>query len=191
MHQQDSSDPTGVRQVSQQKNGAGNPGIPNATISARQRKADAAVEMRLGGATWSQIAEALGFPTPRAALVATERALQRRLDNPEDREAMRNLTGQRLQRLLRSTWSKAINPDNPDHLVAVSKALAVIDRHARLYGLDAPQEFVVNSPTTQQIEEWVAKVMQAQGVTAMENFSIIDAEEVDEDEEGPRAVSAG
>lgn len=150
--QQDSHDPSGV-------SGESGKGKGKSLASARHRKADAAVQMRLAGATWAEIATALGYPTPRQALVSTERALVKQLDSNDDREKMRKLAGARLERLLRSVWPKAINPDDPDHLIAISKAREILDRHAKLFGLDAPTEVIVHKPTTVELESWVARVL--------------------------------
>ncbi len=154
MHEQDSSDPTGVSGRSGQGHG-------KELANARMRKANAAVQMRLAGATWAEIALALGYPTPRQALVATERALVKQLDSGDDRDKMRKVAGARLERLLRSVWPKAIDPDSPDHLLAVSKAREIVDRHAKLYGLDAPTEVVVHNPTQTELEGWVTRLLAA------------------------------
>lgn len=169
MQAQDSSDPTGVRHV-----GALNPGAP---ARARNRKANAAVSMRLAGATWNEIASALGYPTPRQALVATEKALERNLLE-EDRNSLRRLAGARLDRLLMSVWPKAINGDHPEHLYAVTKARELIDRHAKLFGLDAPTEIVVHNPTQTELESWVASVVSL-GVPPVQEFDILEGEIVE------------
>jgi hypothetical protein len=142
------------------------------TQRARERKANAAVELRLAGATWDQIALTVGYPTAREALVAVERALEKHLGE-QDREKLRDLAGFRLERLLRSVWGKAIDPDHPEHLTAATKAREIIDRHARLYGLDAPTEVVVHSPTQQEIERWVSQVV-SHSLPEVEEYDIID-----------------
>lgn len=152
--QQDSGDPTGV-------SGESGKGHGKELAKARARKSNAAVQMRLAGASWGEIAQALGYPTPRQALVATERALVKQLDTADDREKMRKVAGARLERLLRSVWPKAIDPDSPDHLLAVSKAREIVDRHAKLYGLDAPTEVVVHNPTQNELESWVTRLFAA------------------------------
>lgn len=182
-HYQDPTHPTGV--VSPRKNAStGNPGA----AVARQRKADAGIQMRLAGATWAEIASTLGYSSPRTALAAVERALAKQLDNDEDKERMRRLAGQRLDRLLRAIWPKAIDPDHPEHLLAVTKAREVIDRHAKLYGLDAPTEVVVHSPTQQELEAWVTTVV-AMSAPPVEEFDIFDADVVEDDD--PPALAAG
>lgn len=168
MQAQDSSDPTGVRS---------NLPAHGAASRARNRKANAAVALKLSGATWGEIAEALGYPTARQALVATEKALERQLRDT-DREAMRRVAGARLDRLLLGIWPKAIDGAHPEHLVAVGKAREVIDRHAKLFGLDAPTEFVVHNPTQSELEAWVTQVAQFR-VPAVEEYDILDGEIVE------------
>lgn len=173
--QQDSSDPEGVAGP------RGNPSGPDrhAVRYARQRKADAALAMRIGGATWAEIAEGLGYPTPRQALVATEKALARQLNTEEDRAKMRRLAGQRLERMLRAIWAKAIDPENPDQMVAIGKARDLIDRHAKLYGLDAPTEVIVHNPTMAEIESWVAMVVQS-GSPAVPQMDVIEGHVIEQ-----------
>jgi hypothetical protein len=175
---QDGNDPTGVGGGAK---GHRSPG--NEASRARARKSNAAIQLRLAGATWEEIAISLGYPTPRQALVATERALEKQLDTDIDREKMRRLANARLERLLRSVWTKAIDPEHPDHLIAVTKAKELIDRHAKLFGLDAPTEVVVHTPTQQELEVWVSKVVLALN-PPIEEYDILDGEIIDEEEAG-------
>jgi hypothetical protein len=167
---QDSSDPTGVS--------TDGTGRPSALVRARERKAASALQMRLAEATWEEICEVVGYPTPRLARVAVERALEAELRGDEDsKEKMRKIAGMKLDRLLRSVWVKAVDPNNPEHLQAVAKARELIDRHAKLYGLDAPTEVVVHSPTANELEQWVAAVV---GVgPKVEEFDIFEGEVIE------------
>lgn len=174
MIEQDSSDPTGISVVG-----------PEGGISpsrARQRKATAALSLKLSGANNTDIAKALGYPTPRAVQVAIEQALARELrENPSDRARMRQMAALRLDRLLRSVWPKAIDNADPEHLLATTKARELIAQWSKLHGLDAPQEVIVHSPTESAIEEWVAKVITL-GLPPVEEDDVIDVE-YDEHEE--------
>jgi hypothetical protein len=153
--QQDPTDPTGVRDLAPQRYAGGPDG---SVVRARTRKANAAVQMRLAGATWPEIAQTLGYPTPRTALVAVERTLEKQLDET-DRAKMRSLAGARLERLLRSVWTKAVDPDSPEQMIAVSKAREILADHRKLFGLDAPTEVIVHNPSAAELEEWVAGVV--------------------------------
>jgi len=180
MMHQDSSEPTGVSDDSSRGG--------SAVARARDRKAHAAIQLRKAGADWAEVAEVIGYPTPRAALVAVENSLEKELKTEEGQKFMRTLAGQRLDRLLRSVWSKAVNPEHPDHLPAVDRARQIIDRHARLYGLDAPAEYVVHSPTQVELEKWVTRVVTA-SVPVLEEADIFEAEVINVEDE-PDAASA-
>jgi hypothetical protein len=171
VQEQNSEDPTGVS-----SNHDGGPG--DTRSRARQRKANAAIQLRLAGASYAEVAMTLGYPTPRTALVAVEKALERQLSY-DDREAMRRMAGARLERLLRGVWSKAVDPEHPEHLFAVTKAKELIDRYAKLYGLDAPTEVVVHNPTQTEIEQWVATVLAARALPVAE-YDIIEGEVEDD-----------
>src|SRR5207253_5499840 len=175
----DSTHPTGV---AGQTPGRGVPG--NAVSWSRNRKAAAAVELRIQGATWTEVCAALGYPTPRAALVAVEKALVRELD-VVDREQLRQLAGARLERMLRAVFSKATDPDHPEQMTAQSRSLAIIDRYSRLFGLDAPSEVVVHTPAAREIAEWVARTASRQLPPVTED-DIIDVDPEEDD-----AVSSG
>jgi len=118
----------------------------------------AATALRLAGASYHEIADALGFPSPAAARLAVETTLAARVGDPQTRETLRAEEAGRLERLLRSVWGKATDPNGPEHLPAVKMAVSIIDRHIRLYGLDAPHEITIHTPTSAEIDAWVAQV---------------------------------
>lgn len=151
------------------------------TQEDRASRQQSAVALRIAGATYSEVAQALGYASANHARLAVERALASTVGD-EDREQMRFLEGRRLERLLRGLWGKATNERHPEQLAATRTALAIIDRHAKLYGLDAPTQMVVHSPTAGEIEAWVAQ-MAAQVSTGMpKEKDIIEGEIVIEDD---------
>lgn len=167
---QDSTDPTGVDDEGHAND--------RAVVRARARKANAALAMRVAGAQWDEIAQVLGFPTERAALVAYETAMEANLKTPETREELRRLARLRLEELLRSTWSKATDPNDPEHLAALSKAKELIAQVTRLEGSDAPQEVAIYSPAQTEIEAWVAEQVNAT-VPQLEEADIFEGEDHD------------
>jgi hypothetical protein len=179
MQAQDSNEPSGVRgELS-----GGRAANGNSVSRARQRKANAVLQLRMAGATWEEVCVSLGYPTPRTAQVAFEKALEKQLANDLDREKMRKLADARLERLLRSVWPKAIDPDHPDHLIALTKSRELIADHRKLFGLDAPTEVVVHTPTQNELEAWVARVTTMLGPDVPE-YDILDVEAI----EPPEAV---
>lgn len=124
------------------------------------KKVTSALALRLAGANLDEICQVVGFASRREAQNAIDKALKEELrSDPRNRDKMRNLANQRLERLLRSVWTKAVDPSNPEHLAAVGKAKELIDRHVKLFGLDAPTEMVVHNPDSGEIEAWVMAVM--------------------------------
>lgn len=154
MLQQDSTSETGITD---------NTPRGNSTVArAKDRKANAALQMRIeANASWDEIAEGLGYPTPRAAMVAVERALEKEMKSEESKKHLRALASKRLDQLLGSVWTKATTPTHPEHLQAADRAHKMLDRWIKLHGLDAPQEFIVNSPSQEELERWVATVVTA------------------------------
>jgi hypothetical protein len=167
---QDSTHPTGVRA---DKSDATRP--RGEVVQKRNRKADAALSLKMTGALWGEVAQALGYPTPRAAQLAAEKALVRQLATDDDRDKMRTMAGARLDRLLRAVWGKAINPNDPEQLSAISRSRELIADHVKLYGLAAPTEVVVHSPSQSDLEDWVLR-MTATMVPDIEEADIFDAE---------------
>lgn len=169
---QDSTDPTGV---------AATGGDKKAVERARDRKANAAIQMKVNGSDYDEIAEVLGFPTARAALIAIEGALEKELHDEPSRRAMRGIASRRLERLLKSVWPKATDPEHPDHLVALTKTREIVLQWSKLHGLEAPAELVMHSPAASEIESWVADMV-GTTVPQLEEASIFDDEDVVEGE---------
>lgn len=145
------------------------------------RRANAAVALRLSGASFAEIAVALEYASAREARHAVEAALAENHTDDMTRQQMRAEATGRLERMLRGVWQKATSPDDAEHLPAVKVAVSVIDRMIRLHGLDAPSEVVVHAPTAREIDEWVAKVTSTgvDDLRALEDPTIIDAEVIE------------
>jgi hypothetical protein len=120
----------------------------------------AAIALRTSGANYADIAETLGLADARAALQCITRELERQGMNDLDaKERLRAETAVQLDALLASVWIKAENPSDPEHITAVRTAVTVLDRRIRLLGLDAPSEVIVHTPTTTELEQWVAHLV--------------------------------
>lgn len=145
------------------------------------RSGSAALGLRLAGAGYDEIAETLGYEHAWAAREAVEATLANRaLADRDGRERLRAEEGARLLRLLRSVWQKATDTDSPEHLPAVKVAADLIARHTRLYGLDAPSEIVVHSPTAAEIDRWVAALVASttEPLRAME-VAVVDVDVIE------------
>lgn len=97
-----------------------------------------ALELRLAGASYRDIAQALEV-SPATALQDCKEALA---DIPaQQADEMRTVELSRLDRLQRAVWPRAIKGD----LQAVDRAIKIIDRRAKLFGLDAPQQVQITA----------------------------------------------
>jgi len=147
------------------------------------RKANAALELRLAGHRWDDIADAMGYASPATAKAAVERALEKNLmGRKEDTDDLRRMAAARYERLIRAVWPKAMDPGskdnpNPEQLAAVKEARSITNDWVKLHGLAAPTEIAIRTPTQQELEAWVTQVS---GVKEIEEGNIFDAEIVDE-----------
>jgi hypothetical protein len=144
-------------------------------------RAQAAVALRVDGASYSEIARLLEYSSAQRARGAIEKALAEQMGSPEEVEHVRWLNGRRLERILSSLMKRATNPKDPDHLQYARMAVIVIDRHARLYGADAPQKVDVQyTPARAEIEAWALELAQhVRGKDAEEADLVLEMEVVD------------
>ena len=91
------------------------------------------VQYRQGGATFEQIAMKLGYADHSGARQAFKRAMERMRDDALNNE-MRELHRQRLEVALTAIWPDVVKGD----LEAIKVMLKILERDAKLYGIDAP-----------------------------------------------------
>jgi len=111
---------------------------PESATSKRKMKGlereRAALELRKAGATYRAIGEALGI-TPVGAYRAVMRAIAKLNARVlEEAEAVRRLELERLDDLLLAMWPQAKKGNQG----AVDRVLRIMERRARLLGIDAP-----------------------------------------------------
>ncbi len=147
--------------------------VKKQAVANRLKSGRAATALRLAGASFSEIADTLGLDNTEQAIQLVHTDLASRPDDVDDRASLRREEAARLERLMRSVWGKATNPADPEHIPAARVALAVVDRHARLLGLDSPTEVVIYTPTTSEIDQWVASIVSMQVETA---YSVEEAD---------------
>lgn len=133
-------------------------GIPETEEDRSTTKAEAAVALLVYGASYTEIKNRLGYSSAYRARVACERALAASVDSEDDRDKMRMLISKRLNRLLSSHMTQAVDPKNPQQLAYSARVLAIIDRQAKLYGADAPTQIQI-TPSDQYIQEFLEMVV--------------------------------
>ena len=156
---------------------------PNADLNDVDKsdtKAAAGVSMRIQGASYTDIARVLGYSSAYRARAAVERALASAADSVEEKEQMRFIISKRLDRLLAAHMPQALDPTNPNQLAFSARALAVIDRQARLHGVDAPTQIQI-SATDEEILQLVEQFSpQAEADRKVVEADIIEADIIDE-----------
>jgi hypothetical protein len=99
-----------------------------------------ALELRKAGATYQAIAEQLGYAHAKGAYKAVASALKLTLREPAD--GLRELEVARLDAMLLALWRRVQSGDEK----AVDRALRIMERRARLLGLDAPSRGELSGP---------------------------------------------
>lgn len=113
-----------------------------AVVMAARDKQRRALELRAEGRTLADIADELGYADKASAHNAITRTLDRHESAAVDE--LRALEGARLDLLQKAVWPLAMAGD----LAAVRECVRIIDRRARLLGLDAPTLVDLNATAT-------------------------------------------
>jgi hypothetical protein len=153
---------------------------PDLDVKDRQTRVEAAIGLKVAGANYSDIAEVLEYSSVEQARSAVERGLAATASE-EDRKVQRQIASRRLERLLRGIWKKATDEDNPEQLSATRTALALVDRHIRLWGSDAPSEMIVYSPGATEIEAWIETMAKRVRAGLPEEVDIIEGQVLRDD----------
>ena len=95
-------------------------------------KSRQALELRKAGCDYRTIADRVGYAGPSAAHKAVMRALKLTVREPA--EEVRELEQSRLDQMLLALWPRVRQGDDQ----AIDRAIKIMDRRARLLGLDAP-----------------------------------------------------
>ena len=110
---------------------------PDPEVAEKERQA---LELRRAGATYDEIARAIGYATPQGAYLAYGRALKRSLIVAGAEEA-REMELDRLDRLQRTWWPKALSGDEK----ATDRVLKIMEHRAKYLGLYAPTKMQVEA----------------------------------------------
>ena len=109
-------------------------------LKARERWLEA-LELRKKGHTFESIAESLEYAGPGGAYQAVMKALKETFREPV--EEMRRLESARLDEM-QEKISVNVGPGKDDGLPVVDRVLRIMDRRAKLLGLDSPQKSEVD-----------------------------------------------
>lgn len=153
-----------------------NPDLAEPQEDDNPTRAEGAVALRIAGASYSDIARIQGYSSAFRARQAVERALAADAGTPEEREQQRVLVDRRLNRLLQSIMGKAVDPSNPDQLAFNRQALAIVDRQARLHGVDAPASVAIYTPQAEDVNRYIATMLALHRQATFQEAEIVDVE---------------
>lgn len=102
---------------------------------AQQTRGTKALAMRVEGATFAEIASALGYANPSGAYKAVSRTLTD-IDQELSSE-LRGLQLARLETLLAEVWPMATSSRHPRQIAAVHQLLNIMERMNRVAGVGA------------------------------------------------------
>ena len=102
-----------------------------ARLTGRRRRA---LELRMRGLTFVEIAREVGYASPSGAHKAVKTALDSAVVNAADEFRILHIA--RLEALLDGIWNAA----REGKLGALDRAVKILDRQARLLGLDMPSQ---------------------------------------------------
>jgi hypothetical protein len=133
-------------------------------LDAREREAEV-LNLRRTGMSFTVIARRLGYSSSSGAYNAFKRAMDRITQEPA--EELRRLELERLDEMFEALWPNV----KKGRGYAVEKALMIMDRRARLLGLDAPTKHQVT------VSDSVAAEIEA----LANDLGILDAVVVEDD----------
>jgi len=116
------------------------------------------------GANYPEIADEFGISVATARM-AVERVLADSLDDNEDKTKQRQRVALQLDAFLRSVVDRALDKEDDQQLAYLRAAMQVVDRKARLLGLDAPINVQLGLPSKDELDQWVAAVAAFNGAT--------------------------
>ena len=114
-------------------------------VQAHERQKQA-LQLRTAGVAYEEIAARLGYRGRSGAYAAVMRALKATLQEPADE--LRKLELERLDKLLLGVWPQAVRGNQG----SVDRALRIMERRAKLLGLDAPVKSEWSGPDGGPIE---------------------------------------
>ncbi len=143
-----------------------------------------AMELRMAGATWPDIARTVGYNSKQAAQQAVDRLLDR--TDVEKVGRARDLHRARIERLLLGRWRRAIAGDERAALTCIR----LLDQLAKIDGLYAPTKAEITGPGGKPIAGRVDVVTWTPDETFLREFAQAVVEIGGDDEPEPEAAPA-
>ncbi len=118
--------------------------VNNKAIEVREKDRQA-LELRKAGASYEVIAKQLGYADSSGAYKSIQRSMKSIIAEPTDE--LRTVEYERLNQMLLILWERV----QQGELGAIDRALSIMDRISKMYGLDSPRKTEVNQTITQGV----------------------------------------
>ena len=138
-----------------------------------QMRAEAALKMKVAGASWVQIAEHLDYSSAATARATVEKLIAESAEEFSDRDRLRKITNLRMDALMKVAFRRALEKNSPDQVAYMRIWLEYEKQLARLNGLDAPQQVVI-TPAYEEIVAWATDVYAKTGQEVVVEADIIE-----------------
>lgn len=126
------------------------------------RRLAAALNLYLAGASFLDIKNALDYASVQAAKMAVERAIAATEFPDADKGSARMKMAMQLDMLLKAVVPNAVKKDRDDQLAYVQTTVRILERKAKLLGLDAPTMVHVN-PAGDDLDRLMTQVLTVAG----------------------------
>lgn len=129
----------GLTLADQSEKSSGQGGKATASAIEAYNNRQAALELRMGGATYQEIGEKLGFTRQRAFAIIKEELSKLNEERANTRESLRSLMNERYDKILRKLWNNSgvDNDDGEVDIPLLDRVFRVLDAQTKLNGLDA------------------------------------------------------
>ena len=118
--------------------------VNNTSIEVREKDRQA-LELRKAGASYEVIAKQLGYADSSGAYKSIQRSMKSIIAEPTDE--LRTVEYERLNQMLLILWERV----QQGELGAIDRALSIMDRISKMYGLDSPRKSEINQTITQGV----------------------------------------
>lgn len=161
---------------------------PTGEAESLAEKHATAMELRKMGHTFRSIAKTMGVNVHTAYDWVQAELIELREKTREDAESVRDLEMERLDDLLEATWSNAMSGDPQ----AIMSAIRIMERRAKLLGLDAPEKhsFVGALVTPEEAAKMSEDQIRARVVELLSSAGSLPPKPPDEPEGGSSPVAA-
>lgn len=138
-----------------------------------RRRHEAAAILLVNGMDIGAITQMLEYESQVACQKDIEKAIANIGLDSWDKQQLRQIMGARLEQAWKIAITNAGRRGYPAREAAMANAIRAAEKIIKLYGLDAPAEMIVHNATTEQINAWIANVLEAKVAQYPEEVDVV------------------